>query len=313
MDINSLKCFIVVAEEKNITKAAKRLFLTQQTLSSIIQRLENECQSPLLERKPVLRLTRAGETMLNYAKKIVDNAAQMKAALADVDRNCSATLRFGISTMREEKFFCPIWDRFHEKHPNVAISLFSGRTQNFYRLLSSGEISVFLGINAEKRNGFIRRDIARENVACAVSFRLLKEYHPELTVQDMQRFVRDGIDRKILEGVPCVRQKADPERGLIGVEDIVKNAVVESNHQRSLENLIKRGVGFGFIFPYLIMDEKINREDSDLWMMPYRGVNYPFTISLVYRDEPISEYLSDFLDDVESVMKDYETYAVRFK
>ena len=61
MNITGLQYFLVTAEEMNFSRAAQRLFISQQSLSGSIQRLEKQYGVQLFERKPVLRLTEAGE------------------------------------------------------------------------------------------------------------------------------------------------------------------------------------------------------------------------------------------------------------
>ena len=47
MNVKSLKYFITIAEEQNLTKAAKRLFVSQSTLSLFLRKLEEEAGLPL--------------------------------------------------------------------------------------------------------------------------------------------------------------------------------------------------------------------------------------------------------------------------
>ena len=60
MNIKSIEYFLRTVEEMNITKAADRLFISQQALSSHIRRLEDEYHVRLFERKPCLHLTPEG-------------------------------------------------------------------------------------------------------------------------------------------------------------------------------------------------------------------------------------------------------------
>ena len=50
MDIKQLEVFVAVSKYKSFSKAARELFLTQPTVSSHIQNLENELQTVLLNR-----------------------------------------------------------------------------------------------------------------------------------------------------------------------------------------------------------------------------------------------------------------------
>ena len=52
MNFRNLHYFLMVAEEKNITHAAQRLYISQQSLSGHIAKLEEELGVPLFERGP---------------------------------------------------------------------------------------------------------------------------------------------------------------------------------------------------------------------------------------------------------------------
>lgn len=70
MNFNSLEYFIVLARERNFTRAADALHITQQSLSAHIANLERELNAPLLVRCTPLQLTYAGRTFLRYAESL---------------------------------------------------------------------------------------------------------------------------------------------------------------------------------------------------------------------------------------------------
>ena len=61
MDMKTAHYFIAIAEEKSISKAAKRLYLSQPTLSSYLRKLESSVGTPLFYRDKTLSLTPAGD------------------------------------------------------------------------------------------------------------------------------------------------------------------------------------------------------------------------------------------------------------
>ena len=65
MNFNQIKQVLVVAEEKNFTNAAKKLFISQPSLSKSIKLLEEEFGVEIFERNPI-KLTHAGETLLCF-------------------------------------------------------------------------------------------------------------------------------------------------------------------------------------------------------------------------------------------------------
>ncbi len=78
MELRQLRYFVAVAEEGNISRAAKRIFLTQPALSRQIKALEDEIGQCLLERQAhSIRLTPAGETLLREAGDLLQQAEQM--------------------------------------------------------------------------------------------------------------------------------------------------------------------------------------------------------------------------------------------
>ena len=71
MDFTLINSFIAVAEEGSFSTAAKHLFLSQQSLSKQIAKLESELGTELLVRSRPLRLTQNGKLFLQTAKEMV--------------------------------------------------------------------------------------------------------------------------------------------------------------------------------------------------------------------------------------------------
>src|SRR5699024_5857322 len=70
MNFLHLKYFLLVAEELNITRAAERLFISQQSLSNHISNMEKELDVKLFTRSPKLSLTYAGDLLVETATQI---------------------------------------------------------------------------------------------------------------------------------------------------------------------------------------------------------------------------------------------------
>ena len=70
MNFLNLQYFLKAAEERNITRAARKLYISQQSLSGHIAKLEEELGVPLFERGAELKLTYAGERVELLARKI---------------------------------------------------------------------------------------------------------------------------------------------------------------------------------------------------------------------------------------------------
>ena len=97
MNFLHLKYFLLVAEELNITRAAERLYISQQSLSNHISNMERELDVKLFTRSPKLSLTYAGDLLVETATQILDLHSQYLAKVGDINRHYMGVLRLGIS------------------------------------------------------------------------------------------------------------------------------------------------------------------------------------------------------------------------
>ncbi|MGD9154757.1 MAG: LysR family transcriptional regulator [Bacillota bacterium] len=79
MNEHDWEMLLILAEEKNITRAAERLFVAQSSLSYRIKNLEDELRVPLLLRtKNGILFTSEGEYLLQYAKNMKTQLEQLR-------------------------------------------------------------------------------------------------------------------------------------------------------------------------------------------------------------------------------------------
>jgi DNA-binding transcriptional LysR family regulator len=122
IDLESLRRFVVVAEEANFTRAAARLHLVQSAISATIKNLEHELGAPLLDRnsKRVL-LTDAGAALLPGARAVLDAAREAAEAVAEVRGGLRGTLRLGTLTSVRLLDLPALLGAFHQQYPGVLL------------------------------------------------------------------------------------------------------------------------------------------------------------------------------------------------
>ena len=84
MNFTSLSYFETLAHERSFTRAAQRLHITQQSLSTSIAKLEAELDCQLVVRHVPLELTYAGEVLLRYAASFREGYAAMQQEFCDI-------------------------------------------------------------------------------------------------------------------------------------------------------------------------------------------------------------------------------------
>lgn len=146
MELVSLYYFTELAKDLHMTRTAERLYISQQTLSNHIARLESYYGTPLLYRKPALSLTPAGEHVLSSAKAIINEEANLKARLSDIEEQQRGVLRFGASTLRMNTSLPHILPRFSERFPLVEIRLTDTISSELTELVLAGELDLALTV-----------------------------------------------------------------------------------------------------------------------------------------------------------------------
>ena len=143
-ELRHLRHFVAVAEELNFTRAAGRLFLAQQALSSSIRQLEGEVGQRLFVRDTRrVALTPAGETLLPRARRMLALADEAVAAVRDgaADRG---VLRVDISSSNLETGAL-VLRRLRADRPDVEVRQRELGVPRGLAALRDGELDVLLG------------------------------------------------------------------------------------------------------------------------------------------------------------------------
>src|SRR3954468_9588280 len=95
-ELRLIRYFIAVAEERHFSRAAERLHMAQPPLSAAIRQLEQQLGVALLDRTSrSVRLTPAGELLLERGRELLADAEQVVGAVHAVERAPSGLLRLG--------------------------------------------------------------------------------------------------------------------------------------------------------------------------------------------------------------------------
>ncbi|MDF2502316.1 MAG: transcriptional regulator, LysR family [Anaerosporomusa subterranea] len=146
MDIKRLQYFLAVAEEGQITKAAKRLHMAQPPLSQQLKLLETELGVQLIERndRRNIKLTDAGQTLRNRAEQILALVDQTVTELKDSTKGLQETLSVGISSTWDTPFLPDRICKFRECYQDINFQLCGNESDTIEELLNNlgAEIAI---------------------------------------------------------------------------------------------------------------------------------------------------------------------------
>ena len=144
MDIEQARTFLTIAANGSFLEAARKLHLTQSTVSARIQRLEQELDTRLFIRnRSGASLTQAGKRFMEYAKRLVLTAEQARHEIGLPSRY-RATIRMGGRIALWEGLL-PQWvGRMRQAAPDTAIRSEIGFEEDLMRHLIEGTLDIGL-------------------------------------------------------------------------------------------------------------------------------------------------------------------------
>jgi LysR family transcriptional activator of nhaA len=168
LNFHHLHYFWAVAKEGHLTRAAKRLHVSQSALSAQIRQLEEQLGQPLFDRVGRnLRLTEAGQLALGYADSIFAAGAELTALLREGRREQRQALRIGavatLSRNFQDNFLRPLLQR-----GDVELVLQSGNLADLLARLRVHSLDLVLAnqrVHASTENPWRCQRIARQPVS----------------------------------------------------------------------------------------------------------------------------------------------------
>ena len=141
-----LNYIIAIAEERNLTQAAKRLYISQPTLTLYLNRLENELGVKLFDRsKSPVTLTDAGAYYLEKMKKIYASEQALRSQIHFI-ANPTQTLLVGIGQVRGHHWLPLFLPTFCSIHPDINVQIVQETEQRMYEDLQKQKLDVGIGV-----------------------------------------------------------------------------------------------------------------------------------------------------------------------
>ncbi|MFE9097741.1 LysR family transcriptional regulator [Streptomyces sp. NPDC007264] len=170
MELRQLEYFVAVAEERNFTRAAERVHISQSGVSAQIRRLERELGAELFDRSArTVVLTAAGKAALEHARAALAAAGAVGQAVGEVTDVIRGRLTVG---MVIGCTLTPLFDAlaaFHRAHPGVEISLLEDGSDRLVEGVRAGAVDVALiGAAATTPEGLDALTVISERLVAAV-------------------------------------------------------------------------------------------------------------------------------------------------
>ena len=122
MELYQLRTFLIVAEEKSITRAAKRLFTTPPSVSAHIKALEDEWNVSLFRRTPKgMEITEKGSLLRRKAEETILAAQDLANHATELLDSLMGTLRVGLCSSAAFLRIPQLFEYFQAQHSGVEL------------------------------------------------------------------------------------------------------------------------------------------------------------------------------------------------
>ena len=153
----ALEVFLAVVTENGAGKAALALGMSQPAVSQHLRTLEEQLGQPLFERRGrTLVLTRYGQALLPEARRVLQSLENFSATARALGRSERGHVEYGASTTMAVYVLPKFLSKFHQGHPKVRMSCYSGKSERLIERLFRGEIEFAVVEGIEHVDGYRR-------------------------------------------------------------------------------------------------------------------------------------------------------------
>jgi len=244
MEFRQIEAFIKVVELASFSKAAEELHISQPSVSTYINSLEEELAAILINRSTkVLSTTLAGECFFKQAKKMLQLKRESVEMLTTLAADVSGEIRVLASSVPAFYILPQLLAKFHKLHPNISFAMSQADTSEVVRGIAAHQADIgFAGsMIGDKKCDFF--EFADEKLVFVApndgSYSAAKEY----TLEELL-YSNNFIAREFGSGTRIQYEKFLFENGIV-LDKIKTCANMDSTH--SIINAVMSGLGVSIV------------------------------------------------------------------
>ena len=160
-----LHYFLAVAQTLNITQAAKRLGLSQPSLTAAIQRLEQTLGAPLLQRTRLgCHLTRSGHKLVPQARALLEDWDKIRLSADRDEREVRGRFKIGCHTSVGMYSLHIFTAHVMKKHPHLELTLVNDLSRRIVDEVLNFRIDFGIAVNPVRHQDLVIRPLVRDSV-----------------------------------------------------------------------------------------------------------------------------------------------------
>ncbi|MBS5852749.1 MAG: LysR family transcriptional regulator [Staphylococcus sp.] len=268
-----IKTLLTVAEEKNFTKAANKLNLTQPAVSHQIKELEDELQEQLfIRKKGDIIPTPIGDIVLNYARKFV---AMHNKMIDDIKHNHKINIKLGITHTAESNKITEIIGSYLINNPGISVTIITDTTNNLYKMVENYELDLAI-VDNKKNIKLNYLPLDTDYLVCVVNNNSPLAKKKIVTLKELKKEnlilrLDSSYTRKLFEST------------LESINESINSfkVILELDNIETIKDLIRKDIGVSILAKNTCMDE-VNRKK--LTILPIENLSMIRKNYIIYTD-----------------------------
>jgi len=261
--LQALAVFIAVAEEKSFSAAAKKLSLTQPTVSFHIDGMERKFGCPLFVRtRRGADLTVFGRTLYENTRMVQELLDRTERKIKDLCQGVAGQVTIGAGTIPGEYILPLLLAQFLREHPGVSVNLISGDSQSIFHSWQEGCMSICV-------LGFLPPGIS--DVEIVWTDEIIPVASPQMHLAGFP-----WLPQELCQYPLVVRHESSSSMGYVwrslhdlGVSRESCNIVLQVSGNEALKKAVQAGAGIGFVSRRAVESELL---EGSLQQVPVQGL-----------------------------------------
>ncbi|MEB1809331.1 MAG: LysR family transcriptional regulator [Bacillaceae bacterium] len=248
MSIDNLRIYVTVVEQKNFSKAAKLLNLSQPNVSLHIRNLENEFEATLLHRSPKqVKVTEEGKILYIKAKQMLSLYDEAKQEMNDRKNIVQGTIKIGASFTIGEYILPKLLAEYARENRGVTVEVTVANTEEVIERIRSNDLDVGL-VEGEVANADVEVQPFMEDEMIMIApanhtLAQLKVVKPEMLQEEVWIWRESGSGTR-----------AYSDRFMQELNLNVKHSFIFSSSQ-GIKEAVSEGLGIAMISKWTVRKE----------------------------------------------------------
>ena len=250
INLNLYKVFYDVSKYGSFSKTAEFTYTTQSAISKSIKKLEEELETQLFYRNSNgIELTERGRELLFYVEKSYGNLLTAERLMLESENLERGTLNIGLPSHIASFFFFDKIIDFHNKYPNIEITLMSESNKQLLEALDLHKLDFIIDTSPVNTNNmdlkFIKLSTVKYTFICKKS--CYNKYKHIKSIKDLE-------DVPLVLPIPCTSNRRALNELFIKNE-VEPKKVMNIHTSEVILNAVNNDLGVGYVISKLIENE----------------------------------------------------------